>query len=73
MAENKREKIELMCTCDLIIEDELEIARMASAKGVFVLLFDYPWTRIGGNIKRVKNWDQAVKEIRTIEEIKCNE
>ena len=66
LAKNKREKVEMMIRCDLIIEDELDIARMVEAKGVPVILFDYPWTKVGQRITRVTGWDEAVKEIGRI-------
>lgn len=62
-----KEKLAKMISCDLVIEDCLEVARMVKAHGVPVLLFDYPWNRIGKNIIRVKDWIQVQKFIEVAE------
>ena len=64
LASNIKEKVAKMSTCDIVIEDSLEIARMVGSKGVPVLLFDYPWNKIGKNIKRIKDWGQALQQIK---------
>lgn len=60
---DKKKKVAKMVKCDLVIEDNLDIARMVEARGVPVLLFDYPWNKIGRDVRWVKNWKEAVKEI----------
>ncbi|MFA5093330.1 MAG: hypothetical protein WC543_05260 [Candidatus Omnitrophota bacterium] len=62
--DSKKEKIKAMSKCDIVLEDDLEVARALSALDVQVLLFDYPWNRIGSNIKRIKSWGQALKIIK---------
>ena len=63
MAHDFNDKIQKMCMYDIVIEDELEVARVIESKGVPVILFDYPWNRIGQRIKRVKDWQEAVEQI----------
>ena len=63
LVQNKRQKVLLMMNCDLIIEDELEIARMLDSLGKQVILFEYPWTKECEKTKRVKNWDEVMKLI----------
>jgi len=60
-----KEKIDKMSRCELVLEDDLEVARMIESKGVQVVLFNYPWNKIGRKIKRVNNWQQAIKFIMT--------
>lgn len=53
---------------ELIIEDGPEHASDCASSGLNVLLFDCPWNKgiIGKKIKRIKSWDEALKEIRKI-------
>jgi uncharacterized HAD superfamily protein len=53
------DKVFKLCECDVVLEDELEIARVVESKGVPVILFDYPWNRVGRKITRVSTWDEA--------------
>ena len=55
-----RGKIDKMCTCDVVFEDQLEVARIVAARGITVVLLDYPWNSISDNVIRVKDW----KEVR---------
>jgi len=61
-----KDKISSMKKCDIVIEDSLEVARILEAQGIPVLLFEYPWSRIGKKIKFVKNWKQAIKQIKAL-------
>ena len=63
LVQNKRDKVLLMMDCDLIIEDELEIARILESLGKQVILFDYPWTKECIKTKRVNNWDEILRII----------
>jgi len=60
LVENRKEKIAMMSDCDIVIEDDLEVARMVQQRGVRILLFDYPWNRIAKAIKRVNSWGEAL-------------
>lgn len=66
VGKSKREKVDMMARCDLVLEDELDIARMVAARGVPVILFDYPWNQVGDRIRRVKGWEEAAEEIQRI-------
>ena len=56
----------------VLIEDSLEEALLASQFVPNVLLFEQPWNRYTLNVKdrviRVRNWDEVVGVIRRIEE-----
>lgn len=64
MASDIKEKVNMMSKCDLVIEDSLEVARMVEAREIPVLLFDYPWNKIGQRIKRIRSWEQVLKEVK---------
>ena len=63
LVDNIKSKVSKMIGCDIILEDNLEVARMLGAKGKLVLLFVYPWNIISRNVMRVKNWTQAEQQI----------
>jgi len=54
---------------DLIVEDNGDIALDCSEKGIVTILFNRPWNQgvTHSNILRVKNWQEALREIEALD------
>jgi len=50
---------------DVFIEDELAVATAVGETAIPVLLFDRPWNQgvLPGNLRRVRSWTEALKQI----------
>jgi uncharacterized HAD superfamily protein len=58
---------------DVFVEDFLDEIKTIAKAGIFTILFDQPWNQtsnLPANCKRTYNWDDVLKIISGLEQIK---